>query len=240
MLSNQKAFLTITYVTVFLSAYLYCPILAFSQDKNLDSRSLLVGVTVLPPACMKTADGRWEGLSIEFWQAVSQIMGVPFEFREFDSLESLLAALEKKEIDVVPSLAVQDRFEATMDFSQSYLKSGLSIAVSAEDTNQGWIRVFKSIFSPHILKAIALLLLMTLVFGIVVWLFERQRNSEMFSNGCVEGMGDGIWWAMVTMSTVGYGDKAPKTIGGRIFAFIWMICSIVFLSRPLRQPSRRN
>jgi ABC-type amino acid transport substrate-binding protein len=35
---------------------------------------------------------------------------------------------------------------------------------------------------------------------------------------------------MVTMTTVGYGDKAPKTIGGRIIALIWMIFSIIFIA----------
>jgi ABC-type amino acid transport substrate-binding protein len=52
----------------------------------------------------------------------------------------------------------------------------------------------------------------------------------MFGDRFVKGMGDGVWWAMVTMSTVGYGDKAPKTVGGRISALVWMIFSIVFIA----------
>ena len=157
-------------------------------------------------------------------------MGIRYEFREFDTFESLLSGLEDKEIDIIPSLAVEDRFLATMDFSQSYLKSGLSIGVPAEDANYRWIRVLKNIFSPHILKVIMLLLLMSLIFGTIIWLFERRRNSDMFGDGYVKGIGDGLWWAIVTMSTVGYGDKHPKTTGGRIFAFIWMISSIVFIA----------
>jgi voltage-gated potassium channel Kch len=45
-----------------------------------------------------------------------------------------------------------------------------------------------------------------------------------------EGIGHGIWWAMVTLTTVGYGDKAPKTAGERIVALIWMIFSIIFIA----------
>ena len=229
-LSIHKAALAITSTTIFLWVCLWLPLFAVSQESNVVSRPLIVGVTVLPPVCLKTVDNEWKGLSIEIWQAVAQLIDVPFEFREFNSLESLSEALEKKEIDVIPTVAVQDRFESTMDFSQSYLKSGLSIAVPAEDTKRSWVKVFESIFSFHTIKAIVLLLFMTLVFGTIVWLFERRRNSEMFDDGCVKGMGDGVWWAMVTMSTVGYGDKSPKTIGGRIFAFIWMIFSMVFIT----------
>lgn len=41
---------------------------------------------------------------------------------------------------------------------------------------------------------------------------------------------DALWWAIVTVTTVGYGDIVPKTIIGRITAFIVMIIGIGFLS----------
>jgi ABC-type amino acid transport substrate-binding protein len=179
---------------------------------------------------MKTPDGRWEGFSAELWQAVAQYLNVAFEYREFSRLEDLIGALEKQEIDLFPSLPVGDRFESIMDFSQSYLKSGLSIAIPAEGTEYVWLRIFEGIFSRHILKAIGLLLLLSIIAGIVVWLLERRKNDEMFGDGTAGGIGHGIWWAIVTMTTVGYGDKAPKTAGGRIVALVWMLFSIIFVA----------
>jgi polar amino acid transport system substrate-binding protein len=230
MQSKHKAFPIIACGMIVLWVSLFCPAASFSQNENATPRVLLVGAIVAPPLYMKTADDRWEGFSVELWQAVAQGIGVPFEFREFDTFEHLLDALEKREIDVIPFLPVRERFESTMDFSQSYLKSGLSIAVPAEGVEYRWFRVFESIFSEQTLKAIGLLVLFSLITGIIVWLFERRKNSEMFGDGTVGGIGHGIWWAMVTMTTVGYGDKAPKTMGGRIVALIWMIFSIIFIA----------
>jgi polar amino acid transport system substrate-binding protein len=230
MLPNHKAFRAIKCSIILLGLILLSSASAFSQAAGSTSPELLVGVVVDPPAYIKTADNRWEGLSVELWQAVAQRMSVPFKFREFSSFEALFDALVNKEIDVIPAVSVQERFEAVMDFSQSYLKSGLSIAVPAEGSHYRWFKVIENLFSPHILKAIGLLFLMSLIFGIIVWLFERQRNSEMFGEGHFKGIGQGIWWAMVTVTTVGYGDKAPKTMGGRIFALIWMIFSVVYIA----------
>lgn len=39
-------------------------------------------------------------------------------------------------------------------------------------------------------------------------------------------LSDGIWWAFVTATTVGYGDISPASIFGRIIACILMICGI--------------
>jgi voltage-gated potassium channel len=40
------------------------------------------------------------------------------------------------------------------------------------------------------------------------------------------GVGTGIWWAIVTSTTVGYGDVAPESIPGRIVGVILMLLGI--------------
>lgn len=43
-------------------------------------------------------------------------------------------------------------------------------------------------------------------------------------------IGDALWWSFVTTTTVGYGDIAPASVGGRIIAVFLMIIGIGFLS----------
>ena len=209
---------------------LFLPEQAFAQDRTAAPRKLVVGTMVLPPLYVKTADNQWQGFGIELWQAIAQDLNILSEFREYSGFESLLDAIKNKEIDVIPSLPVEEGYESILDFSQSYLKSGLAIAVPGEGVSSRWMGVVASIFSRDIVKAVGLLLLISLAAGMVVWAFERRRNSDMFGEGTVKGIGHGIWWSFVTMTTVGYGDKAPKTMGGRIAALIWMLFSVVFIS----------
>jgi polar amino acid transport system substrate-binding protein len=231
MQPNPKTLPGIVCGMIGLWIFLFYPATSYSQNESTTPRILQVGVIAASPLYMQTPDGRWEGFSAELWQAVAQHLNVPFEFREFSNLEHLVDALAKKEIDVFPSLPVGERLESVVDFSQSYLKSGLSIAVPAEGVESRWVHVFESFFSMNVLKAIGLLVLLSMIAGIIVWSFEKRENSEMFGGDTVGGIGHGIWWAMVTMTTVGYGDKAPKTAGGRIVALIWMFFQL-FISQP--------
>jgi len=43
-------------------------------------------------------------------------------------------------------------------------------------------------------------------------------------------LNEGIYWAVVTMTTVGYGDKTPKTPVGRFIAVLWMLGSLALIS----------
>jgi voltage-gated potassium channel len=58
----------------------------------------------------------------------------------------------------------------------------------------------------------------------LVFLFEGGVNEQFMA------MGDAIWWVLVTMTTVGYGDKVPMTIGGRIIGIIIMFFGLALLS----------
>jgi ABC-type amino acid transport substrate-binding protein len=117
-----------------------------------------------------------------------------------------------------------------MDMSHPFLRSGSAIAVPAGATEHSWLRFAEHLVSLNLLPVIGLLLLLSLTAGTIVWLFETRRNPEMFGGGTVRGVGQGIWWAMVTLTTVGYGDKAPKTLGGRMVALIWMFASIILIA----------
>ena len=41
---------------------------------------------------------------------------------------------------------------------------------------------------------------------------------------------DGVWWAITTMTTVGYGDVAPHTVAGRLLAIVVMLVGIGFVA----------
>jgi ABC-type amino acid transport substrate-binding protein len=117
-----------------------------------------------------------------------------------------------------------------MDLSLPFLRSGSAIAVTAEPTEHSWLRFAGRLVSLNLLPVLGLLILLSLTAGTIVWLLERRRNPEMFGGGTIRGTGHGIWWAIVTLTTVGYGDKTPKTLGGRLVALIWMLASVIIIA----------
>ena len=228
-LRKQASFWVICTMT-WVGFFLFLPECAFSLNNSLPSQKIIVGVIETPPLYMKTADNQWEGLGVDIWKTVAQDMGVLFEFREYQHFGHLLEAIEKGEIDITPSLPAEVRYEQAMDLSQSYFKSGLAISVAMGDSDSKWIGIAEKIFSKDVLFAIGQLVLLSMIAGTIVFLFERRQNNKMFGDRAVQGIGQGIWWSVVTMTTVGYGDKAPVSMGGRIVAIIWMLFSVVFIA----------
>jgi voltage-gated potassium channel len=78
------------------------------------------------------------------------------------------------------------------------------------------------ILKHHSLFRVLIAALATLVLGAwLVLLFERNAKG---SN--IHDYPDALWWAIVTVTTVGYGDRFPVTAGGRIVAVILMLVGI--------------
>jgi len=60
-----------------------------------------------------------------------------------------------------------------------------------------------------------------------IYFFENAAQPEQFKS-----IFHSLWWAVATLTTVGYGDVYPVTVGGRIFTFLILIAGIGVFSVP--------
>jgi len=215
-------------MTILLSGFFQSPPLLFAQDSG-SNKTLIVGTKIAPPFAMKADAGSWEGISIELWDKIANKLDIDYEWQEHN-LKSLLNGVTNGQLDAgIAAITITSAREKNFDFSHSYYSTGLSIAVPKNATN-GWLNVLKGIFSPRMLIIVLMLAAVLFSVGTLAWLLERKRNPEHFSPHPITGIADGFWWAAVTMTTVGYGDMAPKSLGGRIVALLWMFSSLLLLS----------
>ncbi|XP_065064372.1 uncharacterized protein LOC135690676 [Rhopilema esculentum] len=86
-------------------------------------------------------------------------------------------------------------------------------------------RLLKSLYEAWPL--FALILLLTIQGGVIIWLLDTRKNPDEFPQSFIRGSLEGSWWAYISMTTVGYGDKSPRSFGGRVFAVFWITTGIV-------------
>lgn len=191
--------------------------------------TITVGIKPLPPFVIDNADSVYSGISILFFEKVAEDLNLAYKYKLFDNLNNLLDAVAAREVDLaVGALSITDEREARLDFTHSYFSSGMGVAM--HENKQGIFAQLLNIASWDFVKAAGVLCFVILIFGFLLWLFERKKNREMFGKGSMHGIGSSFWWSAVTMTTVGYGDKAPITPGGRVIAFVWMFTAIVITS----------
>ena len=113
----------------------------------------------------------------------------------------------------------------------------IALPDSQDATLFGFLWVFKFIrYSPgltilervisharHALLSVFLgLVIVLLAAASLAYLLERHTNPEQFGSIPLA-----LWWAIVTLTTTGYGDVVPATVGGRILAGTVMVSGIL-------------
>jgi len=214
--------------TLSLFLILFCLIPSYSQPFAFD-KELIIGTKVAEPFAMKDKDGKWYGISIELWEKIARELDIKYQWKEL-GLKPLLDGVTNSSLDVcIAAITITAERESKFDFSHSYYSTGLSI-VTPKNLNDGWGSVLRGIFSSQMFFILLTLVVILFIIGTLTWLAERKRNPENFNPNPIKGIPAGMWWAAVTMTTVGYGDMTPQTISGRVIALFWMFASLLMVS----------
>ncbi len=192
---------------------------------------LLVGLFDAPPfaEAMTQPSGKvvWEGTSIRLLDAIAEEMGVKVAYRTGSESE-ILAALSAGEIDICASpLAPTAKSMRAFQFSYAYTAVGIAAATRVNSSVQSdfelLITALKAPSRSH-LYTISLIALG--IFALLVWFAERRKGGH-FERHPWRGIGASLWWSIVTLATVGYGDKVPQSFTGRLLACAWMLASLI-------------
>jgi voltage-gated potassium channel len=78
-----------------------------------------------------------------------------------------------------------------------------------------------------LLAALTVMLVLLILTASVMYVLEHETQPQLFSS-----IPASLWWSIVTIASVGYGDMTPVTIGGRIFAGFTMLLGIAMFAVP--------
>ncbi|MDJ1169806.1 transporter substrate-binding domain-containing protein [Roseofilum sp. BLCC_M154] len=221
---KQKLLSTLI-TTISLFAF-NCGLSSVTIAQETNPPVLKVGTKALEPFVFLESDGNPFGYSIELWDTLAQDLNLDYEWVIFNSVGEVLAAVETGEVDLaIAAFTITANREETLDFSHPYYPTGLQAMV--RDYRQRPLLILWSyISSPEALKAIGILLGISIISAHLVWFFERRNNPEMFPKSYLRGIWEALWWSFVTATTVGYGDKSPVGFVGRLVAIFWMFLSL--------------
>jgi polar amino acid transport system substrate-binding protein len=147
-------------------------------------------------------------------------------------LNEIEKGLESGTIDVgMCGLYVTEARLLRYDFTNPfYFATGLQAVIklrALEPSAQFIVTQLVGCIDGKTLLILILLLISVIVFGHLMsitdcWLHDRP----IFRKSYFETVQDGIWLSFIMLSTIGFGDIVPKSLGARVLAIIWMFISI--------------
>lgn len=196
--------------------------------KKFGVPKLHVGISLVEPMVMDDGEDGYTGFDIELWEMIAGELGVntEYELMEFRDLFKALKPDSKMDVHIDTALSgitINEEREEYLDFSHAYWNSGLSIAVRKEDDGN-WLDSAAAIWDSK-QKYVWLLLGFIIIMAHLMWLVDKKDDGHIKS-AYFPGIFEAMWFTLVTMTTVGYGDFAPKKWLSRICTAVVMLAGI--------------
>ncbi len=185
---------------------------------------LVVGVKPAEPFVIVADDGSVSGFSIDLLEHMMAQLEEPVSVSYLvdPNMPTHLASIRAGKVDFgIAATTITSKRLYSFDFSEPFYISSLGII--AEKGRKP--SLLSQIFTRDILIILIIVLIYIVIVGHIVWFIEREEEGH-FHTSYIKGVATGIWWAIVTMSTVGYGDVYPKKPRGKAFAALVIISGI--------------
>ncbi|NJM96132.1 MAG: transporter substrate-binding domain-containing protein [Phormidesmis sp. RL_2_1] len=170
------------------------------------------------------------GYEIELWNKIAADLDLQTEWVSYEVFGDMLQDLAAGELDAaIAGISITSEREAGgFDFSYPSYRSGLQLMVRSSQANSVQATV-EGLFNWQVWRPLLLVMATSAAVGALIWAFEHRHNDH-FSGHPIRGIGQGIWFAIVTLGTFGYGDVTPNKLPGRIIACLWMGASFFIVA----------
>ncbi len=216
---------------IFIVTFLLMIFVSYTCFAEDASPPLRVGVSPFTPfVIFKNAE--IEGYSIDLWNQVAKELGVEYRFVKSGGVSEKLVQLMDRRIDVaIGGISITEERERRIDFTHSYFHTGLGILVQKR-SSASIGQLLRTFLTKKRLTIIGSFLLLVFMAGNIIWLVERKQDAgkRSFALRYLPGIFEGMYWAVVTASTVGYGDRTPQTWVGRLLAILLIITFLPFFA----------
>lgn len=174
-------------------------------------------------------NGHFHGFAIELWELIAKEQELEYHYVHISTTDLMVRAVRNGAADVaIGNIGMTAAREAHIDFTQPMFTSGLQI-MTQFSMRENVLSVLLSIFSPTLLTVLGIAFVILNVIAHAIWWLERHSTSDFEANYWV-GIQEAFYWAVVTATTVGYGDKVPRRFLGRMVAILWMLLSLFLVS----------
>ena len=186
-----------------------------AQDESEGAPMQVVAAELVP--CVMGKEPELAGFAIDLWKALTDELGLEYSVTA-KLLGAALADVEEGRAAVaLGCISITNERELVFDFTHPIAEGGL-LAVSL--TQRG--------FLPRFSNQSKMLLLV--LFGLVVFfahlMWWSDRGNPVIHDSYFPGIFEAIWFSIVTMSTVGYGDIAPRKWPSRIIALLIILLGV--------------
>lgn len=99
---------------------------------------------------------------------------------------------------------------------------------------QSWKLLMKVVYKHRfeLITSVYIGTIILLFSSYLILIFEKPHSDDIADDGHFHTYADALYWSIITMTTIGYGDRSPRTFYGKIIATTLCIVGVAFWTLP--------